>query len=78
MTKFKVFDYYKSKRILVTGHTGFKGSWLTSWLSSLGAIILGYSLSPEKESLYSSFNKENKLDAILSELKELRSVVREQ
>jgi len=36
---------YKNKRILVTGHTGFKGSWLSLWLCQLGAEVIGYSLS---------------------------------
>ncbi|VVS90865.1 CDP-glucose 4,6-dehydratase [Desulfoluna spongiiphila] len=38
---------YKNRRVLVTGHTGFKGSWLTCWLLSLGANVMGYSLAPE-------------------------------
>ncbi|PWS28186.1 CDP-glucose 4,6-dehydratase [Pedobacter yonginense] len=38
-------NIYKDKRVLVTGHTGFKGSWLTAWLLSLGAKVAGYSLS---------------------------------
>jgi CDP-glucose 4,6-dehydratase len=36
---------YKNRRVLVTGHTGFKGSWLCSWLLDLGSTIAGYSLS---------------------------------
>lgn len=36
-------DMYKGKRVLVTGHTGFKGSWLSMWLHSLGAEVIGYS-----------------------------------
>ncbi|MBO7672451.1 CDP-glucose 4,6-dehydratase [bacterium] len=39
-------DFYKGKRVLITGHTGFKGSWLVLWLKSLGAEVLGYSLEP--------------------------------
>ncbi len=39
-------NIYQSKKVLVTGHTGFKGSWLTLWLKSLGAEVLGYSLEP--------------------------------
>ncbi len=39
-------DYYRGKKILVTGHTGFKGSWLSIWLNSLGAKVIGYSLEP--------------------------------
>ncbi|MCJ7594920.1 MAG: GDP-mannose 4,6-dehydratase, partial [Desulfobacterales bacterium] len=42
-----MFDnIYKNKRILVTGHTGFKGSWLSLWLKALDAQIIGYSLQP--------------------------------
>jgi CDP-glucose 4,6-dehydratase len=36
-------DIYKDKKVLVTGHTGFKGSWLTLWLSLMGANVVGYS-----------------------------------
>ena len=40
---------YENKTVLVTGHTGFKGSWLTLWLRSLGAKVVGYSLEPPTE-----------------------------
>ena len=36
-------DTYNQKKVLVTGHTGFKGSWLTTWLLKLGANIVGIS-----------------------------------
>ena len=36
-------NYYKNKRVLVTGHTGFKGSWLSLWLTRVGAEVAGYS-----------------------------------
>lgn len=42
-------DIYKNKRVLVTGHTGFKGSWLAIWLKELGAEVIGYSLDPPSE-----------------------------
>lgn len=42
-------NVYSSKRVLVTGHTGFKGSWLAFWLSRLGAGVTGYALEPEIE-----------------------------
>lgn len=38
-------DYYKKKRVFITGHTGFKGSWLSQWLINLGAELAGYSLN---------------------------------
>lgn len=42
-----IFDnFYKGKRVLVTGHTGFKGSWLSIWLHELGAEVIGVSLDP--------------------------------
>ncbi len=40
-------DIYKGKRVLVTGDTGFKGSWLTLWLYELGAIVTGMALAPQ-------------------------------
>ena len=40
---------WRGRRVLVTGHTGFKGGWLTIWLESLGARIAGYSLDPPTE-----------------------------
>ena len=40
-------DLYKSRRVLVTGHTGFKGSWLALWLKALGAEVSGLALDPQ-------------------------------
>ena len=40
-------EFWQDKKVFVTGHTGFKGSWLTLWLLSLGAEVWGYSLEPE-------------------------------
>lgn len=42
-------EIYKNKRVLITGHTGFKGSWLAIWLKELGADVVGYSLDPPSE-----------------------------
>jgi len=39
-------DFYRGKRVLVTGHTGFKGTWLSLWLHVLGARVTGYALQP--------------------------------
>ncbi len=42
----KLTGAYQGRTVLVTGHTGFKGSWLTLWLESLGAKVIGYGLDP--------------------------------
>ena len=42
-------DFWRGRRVLVTGHTGFKGSWLTLWLLNLGAEVWGFSLAPETD-----------------------------
>ncbi len=39
-------DFWQNKKVFITGHTGFKGSWLSLWLSSLGAKVTGYALAP--------------------------------
>lgn len=39
-------NIYRGKTVLVTGHTGFKGSWLSIWLMELGAKVIGYGLDP--------------------------------
>lgn len=42
-------NFYKGKRVLITGHTGFKGSWLSIWLHELGSKVIGVSLDPQTE-----------------------------
>ncbi|BBH54060.1 CDP-glucose 4,6-dehydratase [Fluviispira sanaruensis] len=53
---------YKDKKVFVTGHTGFKGAWLTQWLLELGADVAGYSLYiPSQPSLYEILNLKEKI-----------------
>ncbi len=40
--------FWKGKKVFLTGHTGFKGGWLSLWLASMGAEVTGYSLAPKK------------------------------
>lgn len=57
-----VLDYYKGKTVLITGHTGFKGTWLTKILINLGANVIGYSLpSNEKQMLFDISRNEDKI-----------------
>ena len=56
-------DFWGGKRVFLTGHTGFKGSWLSLWLSSLGTEVKGYALNPPTSpSLYN----EAKIDSIIN------------
>ena len=46
--------FWRGKRVFLTGHTGFKGAWLSMWLHRLGADIMGFSLPPDFEQNLSS------------------------
>ena len=53
-------NIYKGKKVFLTGHTGFKGSWLALWLTKLGAVVCGYSLEPKTSpSMFKELNIEN-------------------
>ena len=57
-------NIYKDKIVLITGHAGFKGSWLSFWLKEMGAKVIGYSLIPDtEETMYNVLDLEHKLDA---------------
>lgn len=43
-------NFWKGRKVLITGHTGFKGGWLALWLKKLGADVTGFSLPPLSES----------------------------
>jgi CDP-glucose 4,6-dehydratase len=55
-------NFWQGKRVFLTGHTGFKGSWLALWLNSLGAIVKGYALNPPTSP---SLFKEAKVDLLV-------------
>ena len=57
MTNLKIF---KNSKVIVTGHTGFKGSWLTAWLKQLGAKVKGISLDPHTNPSHFTVSKINK------------------
>ncbi len=63
---------YYGKRILITGHTGFKGTWLSTWLLNLGADVTGYSLNiPTNPSNFKVLNLGNKLEHVTGDVKDL-------
>ena len=62
---------YREKRVLVTGHTGFKGSWLTIWLKALGAKVTGYSLEPNTEpSIFEATKLGSKVNHIIGDIRD--------
>jgi CDP-glucose 4,6-dehydratase len=64
-------SYYKGKKVFVTGHTGFKGSWLCAWLSSLGATVRGYALRPEYDgSLFSFLDNEGIFESVIGDVRD--------
>ena len=54
-------NFWKDKKVLITGHTGFKGTWLTIILLSLGAKVYGYSLKPNEENILLLFHLYNQV-----------------
>ena len=64
-------DVYKNKKVLVTGHTGFKGSWLSTWLKELGCNVVGYSLdSPTQPNLFTALNIGKSLSSVQGDVRD--------
>jgi len=68
-----VFNYvYKGKKVLITGHTGFKGSWLTTWLLHLGADVIGYSKDiPTTPSMFEVLHLADKVNHCIADIRDL-------
>ena len=67
-----MLEFYKNKKILITGHTGFKGSWLCKILSMAGADVIGVSLEPENDiSLYNILKLDNEIKSIILDIRNL-------
>lgn len=64
-------NFYRNKKVLVTGHTGFKGTWLCKILANTGAIVCGYSLeSPTNPSLFEISKIESKINSIIGDIRD--------
>ena len=61
---------FKNKRVFLTGHTGFKGSWMSIWLNQLGAKVKGYALAAPSISLYSDIEKSIEIESEISDIRD--------
>ncbi len=65
-------DFYNGKRVFITGHTGFKGSWLSEWLLLLGARPMGYSLAPATDpALFNQLDLAGRIKHEIGDIREL-------
>ncbi|MGZ0653997.1 CDP-glucose 4,6-dehydratase [Coraliomargarita sp. W4R72] len=68
-------SYYAGKKVLLTGHTGFKGAWLSEWLLEMGAAVTGVSLSPNTEpSLFCQLDLASRLEHHILDIKQQQEV----
>ena len=68
-------DFYRNKRVLITGHTGFKGSWLAMWLTALGAKVIGYSDAiPTQPSMFEICKIKNQIIHLLGDVRDFNKL----
>ena len=66
-------SFYKNKKVLITGHTGFKGTWLSKILINSGAIVLGYSLeAPTNPSLFKLSQIKNQMTSVIGDVRDFK------
>ena len=70
-------EFYRNKKVFITGHTGFKGTWLCKILNDAGAIVKGYALKPEENSLFAKINLDKKIDSVYGDVRDLENLKKE-
>ncbi len=75
MTLQELASFYKGKRVLVTGHTGFKGTWMCRILALCGAEVTGYALNPPTDpSIYQIIGLEDTMDSRIGDIRNLNGL----
>lgn len=69
--------FYKGKKVFVTGHTGFKGSWLSQILVKWGATVKGYALEQPKPSLFHILGVEKEMESVIADIRDLEKLKKE-
>lgn len=70
-------DFWRSRRVFLTGHTGFKGSWLSLWLLSMGAEVQGYALAPSTSpGLYQALGLSDLMHSTIADVRDAESLER--
>jgi CDP-glucose 4,6-dehydratase len=65
-------EFWKGKKVFITGHTGFKGAWLSTWLQNCGAILTGYGLPPNTEpNLFEAARVADRMHSIIGDIRDL-------
>jgi CDP-glucose 4,6-dehydratase len=68
-------DFWRGRRVFLTGHTGFKGSWLALWLNELGAEVTGYALAPPTEpNLYNIARVGGLLHSVIADIRDAQAL----
>ena len=67
-------SFWKNKTVVITGHTGFKGSWLSLFLKELGANVYGYSLKPKNLSLFKVAQIDKELESVYGDIRNFEKV----
>ncbi len=71
-------DFWNGKKVLITGHTGFKGAWLSLWLMVMGAKVKGYALEPESErDLFCALGLDHSMDSVFAPVEDAERLAQE-
>jgi len=70
VTPENIYQYYQNKKVFITGHTGFKGSWFITWLHLLGAKMKGYALTAEEKSLYKIVGNHLNFESVIADIRD--------
>ncbi len=71
------YSFWKGRKVFITGHTGFKGSWLSLWLYSLGSEVTGYALNPPTEpSLFDLCGIDRIVKSVISDIRDAETLTK--